>query len=845
MPSPDWRKTACNLCYVNCGLEVLVENDRITKVRGDRDNPKSQGYLCNKAARIPFYAHHRDRLTTPLRRRADGGFDAIDWDTAIAEIAARLRDVVDRHGGKSLALYGGGGQGNHAGGAYATALLRALGSRHVFNALSQEKTGDFWVNGHMFGSQTCHTAEDVHHCDLLFVIGANPWIAHGFPNARDHLNDIRKDPNRKMIVIDPRRSETAERADLHLAVRPGADAFLLGAILARLIQRDAVDHAFIEQHTTGYAEVRDALLRIPVERWADAADIPLEQIEQCVDMIVAAKAMTVRVELGIQQGVNSTLNSYLEKLLIMLTGSFGRKGTNQLHSWLEPLWGNSPNQRFAATDTEVIGGLLPPNLFPDAVLSDHPDRLRAVWIDSSNPANTASNTAQVEKALRALDLVVVVDVAMTETARLAHYVLPASSQYEKTEFTLFNFEFPKNYFHVRAGVVAPLRGHPARAGNLYAAQPRARPAARRQRAGAAARSRLPLPRSPSPRSCAPSWAPIHQLAALGALVLYNTLGATLPDGTAAAAPLWQAAHLCAKRSPQAVRRALNAGREVPDEMLGEALFDAIVGSRNGVAFTEHDYDEVWSLISHPDRKVRLAIAPMLEWLGRLDPANAAPRGDYPFVLAAGQRRMFNANQIFRDPAWRRDDPDGALLISAADLATLGAQRRRMDRGAIRRRPRRRALQARRQHAQRPACAAARLRPRLSGRRRRAAEQRPSRQCADRERQPRSHRRHALSQARPGAAGTAGGSGSRGLRGGLAAHPSRVGLGPAPGRSAPATLDKTGSCQGSGTLGARAPKGATTSHGNAQSPLRHRPATAEASCALRSATPARSISSARP
>src|SRR5262249_21255319 len=458
MPSPDWRKTACNLCYVNCGLEVQVEHDRITKVRGDRDNPKSKGYLCNKAARIPFYAHHRDRLTTPLRRRADGGFDAIDWDTAIAGISPRLRDVVDRHGGKSLALYGGGGQGNHAGGAYANAMLRALGSRHVFNALSQEKTGDFWVNGHMFGSQTCHTAEDVHHCDLLFVIGANPWIAHGFPNARDHLNDIRKDPSRKMIVIDPRRSETAERADLHLAVRPGADAYLLGAILARLIQRDAVDHSFIEQHTTGYAEVRDALLKIPVEQWADAADIPLEQIERCVDMIAAAKAMTVRVELGIQQGVNSTLSSYREKLLIRLTGSFGRKGTNQLHSWLVPLWGNSPNQRFAPTDTEVIGGLLPPNLFPAAVLADHADRLHAVWVDSSNPANTASNTAQVEKALRALDLVVVVDVAMTETARLAHYVLPASSQYEKTEFTLFNFEFPKNYFHVRAGVVAPLEG---------------------------------------------------------------------------------------------------------------------------------------------------------------------------------------------------------------------------------------------------------------------------------------------------------------------------------------------------------------------------------------------------
>src|SRR5215471_14378555 len=569
MPSSDWRKTACNLCYVNCGLEVLVENERIIKVRGDRDNPKSQGYLCNKAARIPFYAHHRDRLTTPLRRRADGGFDAIDWDTAIAEIAARLREVVERHGGKSIALYGGGGQGNHAGGAYANAMLRALGSRHVFNALSQEKTGDFWVNGHMFGSQTCHTAEDVHHCDLLFVIGANPWIAHGFPNARDHLNQIRKDPNRKLIVIDPRRTETAEMADLHLAVRPGADAFLLGAILATLVRRDALDHEFLREHTTGFAEVKEALLEIPVETWAAAAGIGLAEIERCADMMAQAKAMTVRVELGIQQGVNSTLNSYLEKLLIMLTGSFGRKGTNQLHSWLQPLWGNSPTQRYAATDSEVIAGLLPPNVFPLAVLADHPDRLRAVWIDSSNPANTAANTEEVEKALRALDLCVVVDVAMTETAHLAHYVLPASSQYEKTEFTLFSFEFPRNYFHVRAGVVAPLPGtlpepeiylRLARAIGLLPGDNALAPlreAASHSRAAFAAEFRAFLGANPT-------------AAPLGALVLYNTLGATLPDGVAAAAPLWPAAQACAKRSPQAVRRALGANGDVSDGERGDA-----------------------------------------------------------------------------------------------------------------------------------------------------------------------------------------------------------------------------------------------------------------------------------
>jgi anaerobic selenocysteine-containing dehydrogenase len=671
MSGAGWQKTACNICYVNCGIEVLTDGERITKVRGDRDNPKSQGYLCNKAARIPFYAHHRDRLTSPLRRRPDGGFDEIDWDTAISEIAARLRDLVERHGGKSLALYGGGGQGNHAGGAYATGLLRALGSRHVFNALSQEKTGDFWVNGHMFGSQTCHTAEDVHHCDLLFVIGANPWIAHGFPNARDHLNQIRKDPNRKLIVIDPRRTETAEMADLHLAVRPGADAFLLGAILATLVRRDVIDHEFIAQHTEGFAAVKEALLRIPVHQWARAADIPLEQIERCADMIAAAKAMTVRVELGIQQGVNSTLNSYLEKLLIMLTGSFGRKGTNQLHSWLVPLWGNSPNQKFAGTATEVIAGLLPPNVFPQAVLNDHPDHLRGVWIDSSNPANTAANTAEVEKALASLELCVVVDVALTETARLAHYVLPASSQYEKTEFTLFNFEFPRNFFQVRAGVVPPLQGTLPEP-EIYTRLSRALGLLPGDNALAPLREAAFDSRPAFGQALRAFMGAHPQAAALGALVLYHTLGATLPDGTAAAAPLWQAAQAAAKRSPEAVRRALGERGTVADDQLGDALFDAVVGTRSGVAITEHTYEEVWSLVSHPDRKVRLAIAPLLDWLGRLDPRLAETPKDYPFVLAAGQRRMFNANQIFRDPAWRRDDPDGALLINARDLEELGA-----------------------------------------------------------------------------------------------------------------------------------------------------------------------------
>ncbi len=671
MAQAVWHKTVCNLCYVNCALEVSVDEGRLTKVRGDKSSPKSQGYLCNKAARIPYYAHHKDRLSSPLRRRADGGFDAISWDEAIAEIAERVHAIHAQHGGRSFALYGGGGQGNHAGGAYATALMRALGSRNTFNALAQEKTGDFWVNGHMFGSQVCHTAEDVHHCDLLFAIGCNPWVAHGFPNARDHLNQIRKDPQRKLIVVDPRRTETAQQADLHLAVRPGGDAFLLGAILATLVRRDAVDHAFLAEHTVGFETVREALARTPIEQWAAAADVAMADIERCVDMMLAAKAMVVRVELGIQQGVNSTLNSYLEKLLIMLTGSFGRKGTNQLHSWLVPLWGNSRGQVFAPTGDEVIAGLLPPNSFPQAVLTDHPDRLRAVLVDSSNPANTAADTKEAERALAALDLLVVVDVAMTETAQLAHYVLPASSQYEKAEFTLFNLEFPTNYFHVRAAVLPPLPGTLAEP-EIYTRLARALGLLPGDNVLAPLRAAATRSRAEFGKAFSTFLSETPAAAPVAALVLYNTLGATLPDGVAAAAPLWPAAQMAARRMPAAVRRAIGAGPDVSDAALGEALFDAIAGTRQGTAFTTHAYDDVWSLIDHADRKVRLAIPEMLDWLGRLDPTQIQAESDYPFALAAGQRRMYNANQIFRDPAWRRSDPDGALLVHPLDLAGVDA-----------------------------------------------------------------------------------------------------------------------------------------------------------------------------
>ncbi|QRP47575.1 molybdopterin-dependent oxidoreductase [Amycolatopsis sp. FDAARGOS 1241] len=665
----EWHTTACSLCYLNCGLEVQLDGRRITRVRGDKAHPRSGGYLCQKAQRLTWYGDHADRLTTPLRRRADGTHEPVTWETALAEIAAKLREVrdADTAAGRpgSFGYVGGGGQGNHSGGAYGTSLMKWMNADRHFNALSQEKTGDFWVNGALFGSTAVHTAEDVEHCDLLVVLGCNPWQAHGFSNARHALNTIKNDPGRRMIVIDPRRTETAEIADLHLPLRPGTDAFLLGAILALIVERGGVDTGFLAARTEGFAEVAAALAKVPVDAWLAHAEVAREDVERAVGLILAAKAMTVRVELGIQQGRHSTLNSYLEKLLYLLTGNFGRTGTNNLHSWLMPLWGGSTGRRSELTGFEYIGGLLPANTMAEEVLSEHDHRVRVLWVESSNPANTFAGTHDVERAIRAAELAVVVDIAYTETAALADYVLPAASQHEKWEFTLFTFEWPTNYFQLRRPLFDPLPGTLVEAEiytRLFAelgvlpSDEALATVARAPRAGLQARLKELVAQLP-------------ERAALLPVLLYRTLGPTLPDGAAAVAPLWAGAHRAAATMPVAVQRALGTTASGP--ALGEELFDRILTSPSGTPFSTHTQDEIWTLLRRD--RIRLAVPALLDWLAELDPAAERPDPAFPLSLVNGQRRAHNANQILRDPRWRRTDPDGALRARAAELAAIGAE----------------------------------------------------------------------------------------------------------------------------------------------------------------------------
>jgi len=661
----EWKPTACILCECNCGLEVELGGEggrHLVRLRGDKRHPSSRGYACEKAHRLDYYQNARDRLTTPLRRRAEGTFEAIDWDTAIREVAARFAAARDTHGGDAIFYYGGGGQGNHLPGAYATATRRALGSSYRSSALAQEKTGEFWVAHRMFG--TAMMRADFEHCDVALFLGKNPWNSHSIPQARVLLKAIAKDPARTLIVVDPRRSETAELADIHLQLRPGTDAFLMSAILAILLEEGLLDRVFLGAHAVDLEPVETAIRAVPIAAFCARAGLDEALVRRTARVIGNARALSSFEDLGVQMNRGSTLVSYLHRLLVALTGNFGKKGTVFVPTSIVAIAGGPSKRKSPVVGAPIIGGMIPCNVIADEILTDHPGRYRAMLVEAANPAHSVADSKRFREALRALDTLVVIDVAMSETARLAHYVLPASTQFEKAEATFFNFDFPENCFHLRPRILPPP------AGVLPEAEIHARLCAA---LGAITEDDLvPLRAAAAAGPGAYAEAIVGllmtdpRLAAQAPVLLYRTMA--LPPEVREGAVLLGLALRAAMQSPASLARAGFGGSPLE---AAQKLFTAILENPWGVVFSVDEWSEVIGRIATPDGKIHLALPDLLVELGKL--ANEPPTvrdPSFPYVLSAGERRSFTANTIIRDPAWRKTDAEGALRIGSADASAL-------------------------------------------------------------------------------------------------------------------------------------------------------------------------------
>jgi anaerobic selenocysteine-containing dehydrogenase len=671
--SAEWHKTACILCECNCGVEIRlgVNGRSFDRIRGDKAHPASKGYTCEKALRLDHYQNGRgERLLSPMRRRADGTYEEVDWDTAIREVAERLAAVRDTHGGEAIVYYGGGGQGNHLGGTYGSALRGAFDVKFKTNAVAQEKTGEMWVMGQMFGTPL---RGDFANCEVAFFPGKNPWISHSIPHARTTLKAIAADPNRSMVVIDPRVSETAAMADFHLQVRPGRDAWLLAAMAAVLVKEQLFDRTWLAAHAVGYEPVFAALRDVPISEYCVISGVDETLVRAATRRIAAASGVATFEDLGVQMNRYSTLVSYLEKLLWLLTGNLANPGgqyamtgignmlrmtRNELHPTAAPV---SP-----VVGAKVIGGLIPCNVLPEEILADHPKRYRALIIESGNPVNSVADSRKMREAMRALEFSVCIDVFMTETARLSDYVLPAATQFEKFESTFFNFEYPKNVFHLRRPVLEAPDGplpEPEIHARIVEALGIIDPAVVN-----ALRAAAETGRDAFAAAFAEAITANPKLGEVGAVLLYRTLGPTLPHGAAAAASLWPMVTRCAQINPDGVERAgFGTG---PDA--GNRLFDAIIDSPSGVVFTDDTWEATWKRIKTDDGLVHVEIPELLGELATL--GTAVPPGDdpeWPLLLSAGERRSFTANTIVRDPAWRKKDLEGALRVSPADASRIG------------------------------------------------------------------------------------------------------------------------------------------------------------------------------
>ena len=659
----EWKPTACILCECNCGIEVQLGGDdgrQLVRFRGDKKHPTSQGYACEKPHRLNFYQNGPHRLLHPQRRKADGTFETISWDVAIKEVAERLAKVRDTWGGESIFYYGGGGQGNHLPGAYATATRRLLGSRYKSSALAQEKTGEFWIADRMVGMQT---RGDFEHCQVGMFLGKNPWHSHSIPRARVTLKEFAKDPARTMIVVDPRRTETADMADIHLQVKPGTDAWLLSAMVAILIEEDLVDHDFITSTTRGYEVVKDAFAAIPIAAYCDIAGVSEDLVRKTVRLIGKAESYACFEDLGVQMNRHSTLVSYLQRLLWLLTGNVGKKGSHYLGGGLIEFARGANGKYSPVANKLIINGLVPCNVIAEEILTDHDKRYRAMIVEAANPAHSLADSQKMREAMNALDTLVVIDVTMSETAMLADYVLPASSQFEKAEATFFNFEFPQNYFHLRH------RLFEAPEGPLPEAEIHARLC---EALGGYTDDDLAPLHEAAAQGLPQYGAAVMKhlignpkLSALAPVVLYRTLGPILPPEAKEGAVLFGLAFQAATRDPAPLAR---AGHDGPPPVAAMKLFNAIVNTPTGIVLAHGEWDEVAERVR--ERGADLALDDMLHEVAELGKPQSHD-SEFPFVLSAGERRSFTANTIIRNPEWRKKDAACALRLHPDDGKALG------------------------------------------------------------------------------------------------------------------------------------------------------------------------------
>ncbi len=664
----QWHKTGCVLCAQNCGLEIEVENNRIVRVKGDKSNVKSQGYVCRKGVNIAYHQHNADRLKYPLKKVGDK-FERISWDQAIDEIATKLKSIVDQYGPRSFAYMGASTQGCHLEAAFGIRLMRGLGSQYHYGALAQEFAGAFWVCGRTHGRQYLHDQPDVANTDVLLIFGWNGMQSHQIPQAPRQLQRLSKDPDKMLIVVDPRLSETAKIADIHLPIRPGTDALLLKAMISIILQEGWENKSYMDDHTSGFDQIKSMFANFDVRAAVKTCGLDFDQMHE-VTRAYATRKSSLRYDLGLFMGRHSAVNSYLIVILQAICGRLCVPGGNVIHGHLMPIGSHTDERnpkiwRTVTTNSFPVCGVFPPNVMPEEILSDHPERLRAVVVSGSNPLRSYADTTAYEKAFSRLDLLVTGEIAMTETAALSHYVLPSRTGYESWDSTFFPMTYPGIHFQMRRPIVEP-EGEPLELGEIHL------------RIADKIGLIPPIPDKlyQAARESRPVFAQalmeyaMTEPKALNNMpfILGKTLGKAL--GSVHLAALWGILQV----TPKAFQE--NAARVgfQPGAKLGEDIFQKILDQPEGIWVGKLDPENNFDELKTDDGKINLHIPELLEEMKTLDATSEEAAlimpAEFPLILMAGRHTSMNANTNMRDPAWNEGKRACTLAMHPDDAAVL-------------------------------------------------------------------------------------------------------------------------------------------------------------------------------
>lgn len=438
----------CHLCEAGCGLLVEIDGDRVVSVRGDADDPLSQGYICPKATAIQDIHHDPDRLRRPLARDASGALVEVEWDAALDRVADALRSAQRAHGPDAVGVY----QGNptvHSLGlmTWGQVLWRNIGTRNLFSAASADQLPHQLASWHMLGSGLMLPVPDIDRTDHLLIIGANPLDSNGSlmtaPDVKRRLKAIRG--RGRVVVVDPRRTRTAAAADEWVAIRPGGDAaLLLGMLHVVLAERTPALH-HLAGSVEGLGEIRRLAADYPPARVTAAAGVPAETIRRLALDLADADRGVCYGRLGVCTQAFGGLAAWLVNVLNIVTGHFDRAGgvmfprpavNLQLLTRLVGMPDSFDRYRSPERDLPEFAGEFPLAILADAIERDGPDRLRALVVSAGNPVLSAPNGARLERALSRLDCLVAITPYLDETARLADVVLPPTWGVERDHYDL-------------------------------------------------------------------------------------------------------------------------------------------------------------------------------------------------------------------------------------------------------------------------------------------------------------------------------------------------------------------------------------------------------------------------